>query len=115
MLTDDCRQIDTAPNVIQYIEAIKHCLKPGGFWINHGPLQWHFESSPTPAESTSNNETNDDGDSADAGKPGEPSVKDNGIGEPGSFQLTDAEVHQLLVWFGFEMLETKVAPGGDTG
>jgi carnosine N-methyltransferase len=35
--------IDTAPNVITYLETIHHILVPGGIWINFGPLLWHFE------------------------------------------------------------------------
>lgn len=35
--------IDTATNVIEYLKTIHHCLKPGGQWINYGPLLWHFE------------------------------------------------------------------------
>jgi len=33
--------IDTAPNVIDYIETIWNILKPGGIWVNIGPLLWH--------------------------------------------------------------------------
>ncbi|CAG2169284.1 unnamed protein product [Oppiella nova] len=33
--------IDTATNVIDYIETIHHILKPGGIWVNIGPLLWH--------------------------------------------------------------------------
>lgn len=32
--------IDTAENALQYIEAICSLLKPGGIWINYGPLKW---------------------------------------------------------------------------
>ena len=28
--------IDTAHNIIQYLETIFHILKPGGYWINMG-------------------------------------------------------------------------------
>jgi len=37
--------LDTAPNVIKYLETIKHCLRPGGLLINFGPLLWHFENN----------------------------------------------------------------------
>lgn len=37
--------LDTAPNVIRYIEAIKNCLHPGGLLVNTGPLLWHFENN----------------------------------------------------------------------
>ena len=30
--------IDTARNLITYLETIYHALEPGGFWINSGPL-----------------------------------------------------------------------------
>jgi hypothetical protein len=34
--------MDTAKNIIEYIETISSTLKPGGMWINFGPLQYHF-------------------------------------------------------------------------
>ncbi|XP_068711651.1 carnosine N-methyltransferase-like isoform X2 [Montipora capricornis] len=37
-----CYFIDTAHNVIAYIENINKILKPGGYWINLGPLLYHF-------------------------------------------------------------------------
>jgi carnosine N-methyltransferase len=40
-----CFFIDTAHNVLDYAETISHCLKPGGVWINLGPLLWHHEGS----------------------------------------------------------------------
>ena len=40
--------IDTAPNVIAYIETIHRVLKPGGVWINLGPLLWHWEGRDPP-------------------------------------------------------------------
>ncbi|KAJ3217454.1 Chromodomain-helicase-DNA-binding protein 1-like [Dinochytrium kinnereticum] len=38
-----CYFIDTAKNIIHYLEVISHALKPGGLWINMGPLLYHFE------------------------------------------------------------------------
>ncbi len=40
-----CFFIDTAHNVIDYIEKIWHILKPNGYWINFGPLLYHFSDS----------------------------------------------------------------------
>ncbi|KAH7360744.1 N2227-like protein-domain-containing protein [Rhexocercosporidium sp. MPI-PUGE-AT-0058] len=37
--------LDTAPNVIRYIEVIKNCLRKGGLLVNIGPLLWHFENN----------------------------------------------------------------------
>lgn len=104
-----CFFIDTAPNVISYIETVKHCLRAGGIWINFGPLLWHFESSPTPAErekqrAKPSNDHNANNSSAKTG-----------IGEPGSFELANDEVLALLQRFNFEVIEHSEAPGGPTG
>uniref|UniRef100_A0A914XBA0 carnosine N-methyltransferase n=1 Tax=Plectus sambesii TaxID=2011161 RepID=A0A914XBA0_9BILA len=37
--------LDTAHNIIDYIETIHRILKPGGFWVNLGPLLYHFADS----------------------------------------------------------------------
>jgi carnosine N-methyltransferase len=34
--------LDTAQNALEYMETILHALKPGGWWINFGPLLWHW-------------------------------------------------------------------------
>lgn len=44
-----CFFIDTAKNIIQYMEVIHSILKQGGVWINIGPLLYHFEDSPSEA------------------------------------------------------------------
>jgi carnosine N-methyltransferase len=41
-----CFFLDTAQNVLEYLRTIFGALKPGGLWINLGPLQYHFESAP---------------------------------------------------------------------
>jgi len=40
-----CFFLDTAPNVLEYIKVIHSCLRPGGVWINGGPLLWHWQSN----------------------------------------------------------------------
>ncbi len=37
-----CYFIDTANNIIEYIETIYNILKVGGLWINFGPLLYHY-------------------------------------------------------------------------
>lgn len=37
-----CFFMDTAHNVLEYLEVIRHMLKVGGIWINHGPLLYHW-------------------------------------------------------------------------
>ncbi|XP_034025688.1 carnosine N-methyltransferase [Thalassophryne amazonica] len=39
-----CFFIDTAHNVLEYVDTIWKILKPGGVWINLGPLLYHFEN-----------------------------------------------------------------------
>lgn len=38
-----CFFIDTAPVVFEYIDVIWQCLKPGGVWLNCGPLLYHWQ------------------------------------------------------------------------
>lgn len=90
--------IDTAPNLIRYIETIQSCLKEGGVWINLGPLLWHFEDRGPPAtvaEKTLGIAT---------GRPA-------GIEEPGSFELTDEEVRELIRQMGFDIEIHKLEEG----
>lgn len=119
-----CFFIDTAPNLISYIETIKHCLRPGGVWINLGPLLWHFESGPTPAEREKQQQQNaskqhlhPNGCHSHVHVNEQHAVKqrNDGIGEPGSFELSNDEVIALVDRFGFDVLEQKQAPAGATG
>lgn len=41
-----CFFMDTARNVFEYIDTIRTALKPGGIWINFGPLLYHYEEMP---------------------------------------------------------------------
>ena len=41
-----CFFIDTAHNIVDYIKAIYKMLKPGGLWINLGPLLYHYADMP---------------------------------------------------------------------
>ena len=56
-------------------------MKADGIWINHGPLQWHFE-----AERRARRDRQ----------------------EWGLFELTDDEVIKLVKACGFEVLEHRV-------
>ncbi|KAF7542689.1 hypothetical protein G7Z17_g11359 [Cylindrodendrum hubeiense] len=82
--------LDTAPNLIRYLEVILHCLRPGGVLINIGPLLWHFENN-----APGNHGHDDDGD-------GEHDYNNSsGIADPGSFELSEDEVMALLEKMGF--------------
>ncbi len=89
--------IDTAPNLIRYVETVWNCLKPGGIWINIGPLLWHFDDRVH------------GGDKADAdGDPGGLNDEDKGIAEPGAFELSNDEVVQLVARLGFEVVRHEI-------
>ncbi|KAF2843526.1 N2227-domain-containing protein [Patellaria atrata CBS 101060] len=88
--------IDTAPNIIAYIETIRNCLKPGGVWINLGPLLWHFSDSP---HTTSSNKSSSSDHNSLKSDPNQDNT--DGIGDPGSVELTEEEVVLLVEQFGF--------------
>jgi hypothetical protein len=91
--------IDTAPNVIRYIEAVRNCVKPGGIWINLGPLLWHH---------TSRKDENEEKDMKGT------KAHDAGIGDPGSVELTNKEVIALVEHLGFTM-EQQENVNSETG
>jgi hypothetical protein len=37
-----CFFIDTANNILEYVRLLNYLLKPGGSWINFGPLLYHY-------------------------------------------------------------------------
>jgi carnosine N-methyltransferase len=37
--------VDTASNIVQYVEHIHKLLVDGGIWINLGPLLYHYTDS----------------------------------------------------------------------
>jgi SAM-dependent methyltransferase len=87
--------LDTASNPLAYIEAAFHCLKPGGIWLNLGPLKWHFEHYGDAAPSDSPPKVPE----ATAG-----TELDYGVAGPGGVELTEKDILQLLVVYGFELL-----------
>ncbi|THU61846.1 hypothetical protein C4D60_Mb07t27560 [Musa balbisiana] len=48
-----CFFLDTAHNIVEYIETISKLLKTGGVWINLGPLLYHFADSYGPEDEMS--------------------------------------------------------------
>jgi SAM-dependent methyltransferase len=84
--------LDTAPNLIRYLEVILHCLRPGGVLINVGPLLWHFENN-----APGNRGHDDDGDGV------HDHDNSSGIADPGNFELADDEVMTLVEMLGFKI------------
>lgn len=40
-----CFFLDTATNIIDYLKTIMHCMADDGYWLNFGPLLWHYENN----------------------------------------------------------------------
>ena len=112
--------VDTAPNVMTYIETVKRCLRTGGYWINVGPLLWHFDSGKSGGESREQEQEQEELLEADQD---EPHTHPSGTGHAsshhshkqqqpktprigttgGSVQLTEDEVIKLVEMAGFTM------------
>jgi carnosine N-methyltransferase len=41
-----CYFIDCATNILEFLRTIAYVLKPGGHWINFGPLLYHYSDVP---------------------------------------------------------------------
>jgi carnosine N-methyltransferase len=52
--------IDTAPNIFRTLDAIAGLLQPGGYWINFGPLLWHYEDVQQGEDDDAETNDNDD-------------------------------------------------------
>ena len=89
--------IDTAPNVVKYIETIYHTLREGGYWINLGPLKWHFEAGHNAHFNVENTQK----------LPMDAKLR-TGIEEPGSVELTNEELLLLVEHMGFEIELSEV-------
>lgn len=87
-----CFFLDTARNVLDYLEVINHLLPIGGYWINLGPLLWHFEGS---GPGSSGQQDADGVDGADE------------RAMAGSIELTLQEILDLVVEMGFHIDERK--------
>lgn len=88
--------IDTARNLLTYIETVKKCLKPGGVWINLGPLLWHVETHDELKDESRNAIAQQDTESQSRGL-----ERSKGSDEAGCVELTDEEVIKLLEHYGF--------------
>lgn len=109
--------VDTAPNVLLYIETVKRCLQPGGYWINVGPLLWHFDNGKSDGESPGQEQDeppihpqeephihSSDTDHASSHHTKQDQQRPPRIGTTGgSIQLTEDEVIKLVEMAGFTM------------
>ena len=100
--------LDTAKNPLSYIETVANCLKPGGIWMNLGPLKWHFE----PWEHAKREEHHTHSTSADVI---DNNHEDYGIANPGVVLLAEEDILTLLAKYGFEMLKYEGIEAHPTG
>ena len=82
-----CFFLDTAHNVISYIETIRNTLKEEGHWINIGPCLWHHEHGQN--------------------RHGKAAFDENGE-FVGSIELSMQELLDLIERMGFEIEEKRV-------
>jgi hypothetical protein len=97
--------LDTAKNPLAYMETAANCVRPGGLWVNLGPLKWHFERD---------DDGDKDGDDDD-GFSSSSATEDKGIGNPGAVELCEDDVLRLLDAHGFELLRHDDGRGRDAG
>lgn len=115
--------IDTAPNVMKYVEVIRDCLKEGGVWINLGPLLWHFSErgasdhaitqnskASIPGFGTSSLSSNSSLREPDKIQAAERRNAD--VEDPGSVELSNDEVLMLIEMNGFEIEKHEVRNEG---
>ena len=86
--------LDTAQNVIKYIETVHHCLKLGGIWSNNGPLLWHWTSQAEKAAKDVYDE------------------QSTGRMNQGSIELSVEEVLKLVGSMGFEVDDQGIKDEG---
>ncbi len=102
--------IDTAPNLIRYIQTVHNALKPGGLWINIGPLLWHFDNQQSEHDRNSNESLKSalDTNAQDHSRRNKDTDGDTGIAEPGSFELSNDEVLLLIQHSGFKIENSEI-------
>lgn len=76
-----------AMQAMEYIEVVRHVLRPGGVWVNSGPLSFHWQAPDPEAEF---------GDS-DGGAGLDPRYSQ-------SVELSYQEIRHAVIKSGFKML-----------
>jgi carnosine N-methyltransferase len=98
--------LDTAKNPLAYFESVVNCLKPGGLWINLGPLKWHWQDSYHKKQSSASKQ----GDQVP-----ETQSADHGVGNPGMVMLNEDDIMGLLKYYGFKVIHYEDSTRRPTG
>lgn len=117
--------IDTSPNIFKTLDVISKTLVKGGYWVNFGPLLWHYEHS-IPSMEVSNSSRGTSSGSLDklgADSPNEdiehnhshghhihsemPAVNSNGDDEDRSagLEISVNDILNLLPEYGLKLLK----------
>lgn len=91
-----CFFVDTAPVALEYVEVIRHVLRPGGVWVNVGPLSYHWQAPDADAEWAG-------GRSGEGGH----GRLDDRYGQ--SVELSYQELRHAILRSGFRMLRESTA------
>ncbi|KAK5404646.1 hypothetical protein LTR06_009367 [Exophiala xenobiotica] len=88
--------IDTAPNLLDYIATVSHCLDVGGVWINVGPLLWNcYENGPA------GRQEGDLDDDISCKMRHRLDLRESGELGPRKLEFSNDEVLKLLEHYGF--------------
>ena len=102
--------IDTAKNFLNYARTVRHILKPGGIWINVGPLLWNCYENGPPARREGDVDNDEDtrtrfekagqekgGLDVDVGQSWDPKI-----------ELSNEEVLEVLQMLGFVVRKAEI-------
>jgi len=91
-----CFFLDTAPNIIQYVQVIYNLLAPNGLLINFGPLHYHWSGPPLRPDNTSFTQYIDNY---------KQHLDDRYLQ---SFELSWEDLREVLHNIGFEIIEERL-------
>jgi carnosine N-methyltransferase len=97
--------LDTAPNLLRYMETVHNCLKRGGIWINVGPLLWNC------AENGPGGRREGDIDDDEACKARHCNAFDNDGTPMAKLEFSEDEVLLLLEQYGFHIEKHDICIG----
>jgi carnosine N-methyltransferase len=95
-----CFFLDTARNVVRYLEVVWHALKPGGYWVHLGPLLWHWGGA--------SGERRRGGGAGEEGGGGDDADQQQQQGDDVSIELALDEVAQVARALGFVEIRSEL-------
>ena len=100
--------LDCAPNPLAFIDAIAASLRPGGLWVNCGPVLWHWAGEEGGGGCGGGAEQEEEGAGGDSDDPAAPSAQP----WPHSLELSLADVLTSAAAAGFDLVRpVEMVPG----